>query len=406
MEHCRFCGELLTHVFADLGATPVSTSFVHEDEKEWIYPLCVRVCERCLLVQAQMFETPENIFSDYAYFSSISKPWLEHCRQYSDHIIKEYMLSTESFVVEIASNDGYLLQNFVEKNIPVLGVEPAKNIARQAVQNGVPTLCDFFGEEIAKKIARQHGKADLLIGNNVFAHVPNINDFVAGLKTLLGERAILTLEFPSLSAMISNNEWDTIYHEHFYYFSLIAVKTIFQRHGLRVFNVEELWTHGGSYRIYGCHAEDTSKPDRASVDAVLQKELGMGFDKIDTYMHFSELIKKTKRDTLSYLISKKNIGARIVAFGAPAKGATFLNYCGIGTDFIDYIVDETPYKQGLFMPGARIQVFPLEKLMQDRPDYVVILPWNWTDEILKKLQFMKEYGGKAVTFIPGIKEYF
>ena len=406
MDCCRSCGYPLQHIFADLGAMPPANSYVVDDScSETIFPLRVRVCDNCFLVQTEIFELPENIFSNYAYFSSISQTWLDHCKQYVDCVTAHHGLSSSSFVVEIASNDGYLLKNFLRQDISVLGVEPAQNIAAQANSDGVDTICDFFSARTAVEIAARYGKADLLIGNNVFAHVPDINDFVSGLKTMLAPKGLITLEFPDVLSMISKNEFDTIYHEHFYYFSLTAVMPIFERHDLSVFHVEKLKTHGGSYRLFICNNEDETKTPSDSIEATLEKEEVAGLKTLHPYVTFENKARKIKRDTLSYLIQKKERGEKIVAFGAPAKGATFLNYCGVGRDFIDYIIDETPYKQGLYMPGMRIPILPIERLKQDNPDCIVILPWNWTDEILAKLKNFCSCGTSVATFIPDIMEY-
>lgn len=404
---CKFCGKELRHVFANLGTTPVANSYVDESKqfKEDIFPLCAYVCEDCKLVQLEEYETPEDIFTVYAYFSSMSADWLRQCKQYSETMITKYGIGKQSFVAEIASNDGYLLTNFVERGVPVLGIEPAQNVARIAREKGVNTLCAFFGEETSKQVVEQYGKADLIIGNNVLAHVPNIHDFSKGMKNLLGEHAVITMEFPHLLQLMQKCQFDTIYHEHFYYYSLLTVRRIFAFFGLTIFDVEELPTHGGSIRIYARHTQDNSKPVTPAVENLLAVEAAHHLDDIATYLSFGETVKQVKRDTLAYLIEQKNNGKRIAAFGAPAKGNTFLNYCGIGCDFIDFTVDDTPYKQGLCLPGVRIPIFPPQKLMEEKPDIVLILPWNWADEIVKKLAFVKEYGGELVTLIPQIKKY-
>lgn len=404
VETCRFCGAPLECVFADLGAMPPANSYVGELSSETIFPLRVRVCGECLLVQAEESETPENIFSEYAYFSGTSKAWQSHCKNYCESMAAQYGLDKSHFVVEVASNDGCLLENFAGMGMRVLGVEPARNIALAANEKGVPTLNAFFGEETAAEIARRHGKAGLVVGNNVFAHVPDINGFARGLKTLLDAGGQITLEFPSLSELIRATAFDTIYHEHFYYFSLLASKRVLESAGLAVFHVEEFPTHGGSYRLHCCHAGD--RAEMPSVALALQKELAIGLGSLDAYRKFAPAMQSVKFEALAWLVEKKRQGKRIAAFGAPAKGATFLNYCGIGPEIIEYAVDETPYKQNKLMPGARIPIFPPDRLERDNPDYVVILPWNWAGEILRKLDFVKARGGQCVTFIPKICEHF
>lgn len=403
---CRFCGKPLQHIFADLGATPNAASFVRDQryERELLIPLRTYVCEHCKLVQVEEMETPENIFSEYAYFSSISKNWLAHCRSYCEQMRQAYSIDSKKFVVEIASNDGYLLHNFKEWGTRVLGVEPAKNVAQKAVEKQIDTICEFFGSRIANIVKESHGQADLIVANNVLAHTPTLNDFVQGLRVLLAPEGIITLEFPHLLQLILNCEFDTIYHEHYSYFSILMLERLFYEHDLKIFNVEKLPTHGGSLRVYCCHKNSKRVPG-VSVPTILREEREFGLDRMDIYMSFQSRVEKIKRDTLSYLIQQKNLGKQVVAFGAPAKGSTFLNYCGIGRDMISYTVDETPYKQGLFMPGVRIPIFPIDKLYQDKPDIVVILPWNWKDEILGKLTFIRESGGKIVTFIPRVQEF-
>lgn len=402
---CRFCGQPLRRLVADLGVTPAANAYVRDDHDmgEKIYPLRVHVCESCKLVQAEIYETPENIFREYAYFSSTSGAWLEHCARYCRQMERQLHLDQDSFVVEVASNDGYLLKNFVQRQIPVLGVEPAENVAEAAREKGVPTLCEFFGEQSARKIAEEYGRANLLIGNNVLAHVPDLHDFIRGLAVLLDEEGVLTMEFPHLLRLIEGCQFDTMYHEHFYYYSLLAVQKIFAHFGLTVFDVEELPTHGGSLRIYVRHSngEDVSP----AIERVLGEERAAHLDEMTAYEAFSRRVCQVKRDALSYLIAAKNVGKRIAAFGAPAKGNTFLNYCGIGRDFIDFTVDDTPYKQGLFLPGSRIPIYPREKLLEEKPDIVLILPWNWAEEIAGQLGFVRQYGGEIVTLIPEVKKY-
>lgn len=404
MLHCQFCNKPLTHIFADLGATAVANSFTKSLDKEEIYPLIAYVCQNCFLVQTKTYELTKKIFSEYAYFSSVSKEWLNQCSAYSDMIIEQEKIKTESLIVEIGSNDGYLLKNFLNRNMCILGIEPAKNVAAVAIKKGIPTISDFFCRDLAEKIVNDYGKADLIIGNNVLGHVSDINDFMRGIKLLLKENGIVTFEFPSLYQLIEENQFDTIYHEHHFYLSLISLLPILSEHSLRMFRVDELGTHGGSLRVYICH-KDNLRPTEQSVYKLYQKEIQADLNKLSTYLKFNEDVKKCKREALKYLIQAKEEGKRIAAFGAAAKGSVFLNYCGIGKDFIDYIVDETDYKQGMYMPGVQIPIVPLRHMIYDKPDCVVILPWNWSSEILPKLSFLEEYGGYAVTFIPQIREY-
>ena len=405
MPVCKLCQNELSYIFADLGTMPLANSYAKKDAAETCLPLRVYVCEKCMLVQVLDIVSPDSIFSEYSYLSSVSQGWLRHCKEYCDMMMHKYNINPGHFIVEVASNDGHLLKNFVDRSIPVLGVEPAKNIAGEAIKNGVPTLCDFFGTGAAGKIITEHRKADFILGNNVLAHVPNVNDFAGGLKLLLKEQGVITLEFPHLLNMITENQFDTIYHEHFFYFSLITVSKIMQKQKLRIFDIDELETHGGSLRVYICHENDDTHPTVVSVQNTLDKELKLGLGELETYINFGKKIQRVKRDAVRYLIGKKEDGKRIAAFGAAAKGSTFLNYCGIGRDLIDYVVDQTPYKQGLCMPGVQIPIYPVEKVFDDKPDIIVILPWNWTDDIVKKISFIEKYGGKAVTFIPGIKEF-
>lgn len=406
-KRCRFCDQPLTQIFADLGTSPVANSYIPDDSftGEKVFPLRVHVCSNCKLVQAEEYETPENIFSEYAYFSSTSKPWLEQCKKYCDQMQKRLRLSKDSFVVEVASNDGYLLKNFVECGIPVLGVEPAKNVAESAQKSGVPTRCEFFGKKSAERIVGEYGQADLLIGNNVLAHVPDLHDFIQGLHILLAETGVLTMEFPHLLRLIEDCQFDTIYHEHFYYYSLLTVQRIFAYFGLTIFDVEELPTHGGSLRIYVCRKESDRAVVSPAVEAMIRKERGARLDDMRIYQTFNSRIQQVKRDALAYLIQEKNAGKRIAAFGAAAKGNTFLNFCGIGRDFIDFVVDDTPYKQGLFLPGSRIPICSRGRLLEEKPDIVVILPWNWAEEIVHQLAMVQQYGGELVTLIPRLKKY-
>jgi len=370
---------------------------------ERFYPLHAFVCQSCFLVQLEEFESPDKIFNDYVYFSSYSESWLEHCKAYVDRMIERFGFNSRSFVVEIASNDGYLLQNFVRHEIPCLGIEPAGNVAEVAIQKGIPTRAVFFGRDTASKIIDEGQSADLLIGNNVFAHVPNINDFVAGMKIVLAPQGVITLEFPHLLELIKHNEFDTIYHEHFSYLSLLAVEKIFAAHGLSVFDVEQLPTHGGSIRVYGQHSENTARPVQSSLAKVRELERLNKLDQIATYTSFKAGVEAAKRALLSFMIETKESGKKIVAYGAAAKGNTLLNYCGIRQDFIEYIVDRNPHKQGLFTPGTHIPVFSPEKIVETKPDYILILPWNIRDEVTKQLSFVREWGAKFVVPIPTLQ---
>jgi hypothetical protein len=352
------------------------------------------------LVQLEEYVSPENIFTEYAYFSSYSDSWLQHSKKYSELMIEKFHLTPENKVIELASNDGYLLQYFVEKGIPSLGVEPAKNVAKVAVEKGIPTIVDFFGVKLARSMLQEGQTADLLLGNNVLAQVPDINDFAAGMKIVLKPHGIITMEFPHLMRLIAGNQFDTIYHEHFSYFSFIAVERIFARHGITLFDVEELHTHGGSIRIYGRHTEDTTKPVSDNALEMQERELRAGYNRKEIYSTFSERVKETKRKMLQILIELKHQGKRIVGYGAPGKGNTLLNYCGIRNDFLDYTVDRSLYKHGRYTPGTHIEIFPPEKIRQDRPDYLFILPWNLKEEIIQQMSYIREWGGKFIVPIP------
>jgi hypothetical protein len=402
---CRFCAAPVEAVFADLGMSPLANSYLppeRSNHMEPFYPLRALVCERCFLVQLEEFETPEAIFSDYAYFSSYSSSWLEHSRRYSEQMVERLGLDETSHVVEIASNDGYLLQFFHERQIPVLGIEPAANVAKVALQKGIPTLVEFFGRETARSLAGE-SSADLLLGNNVLAHVPDLNDFVAGMKILLSPTGVITMEFPHLLRLMDDNQWDTIYHEHFSYFSFLTVSRVFEAHGLRVFDVEELPTHGGSLRIYGAHADDQSKPQTDAAHELLERERAAGYESLDTYLGYGQRVEADKRQILSFLIGLKEQGLRIVGYGAPAKGNTLLNYCGVGRDFIDYTCDLNPHKQGHFLPGSHIPIRSPEAIRETRPDVVLILPWNLKDEIVQQLSFIGEWGGRFAARTPELK---
>ncbi|HEX2123211.1 MAG TPA: class I SAM-dependent methyltransferase [Thermoanaerobaculia bacterium] len=402
---CRFCDTPLVQQFADLGMSPLSNAYLRPeqlDQMERFYPLTAYVCEQCFLVQLPAVETPENIFSDYAYFSSYSESWLAHARAYCEAMTQRLGLGASSQVVEIASNDGYLLQYFAGAGIPVLGVEPAANVAEVARQKGIETLVRFFGVDTARELAAQNRHADLLLGNNVLAHVPDLNDFVAGLKILLRDGGTITMEFPHLMRLMMGNEFDTIYHEHFSYFSLLTVRRVFAAHGLTIFDVDELPTHGGSLRIYARHAHEIDAPGDA-VTRLEAEEREYGLARIETYTRFAEQVRETKRALLAFLIRAKEEGKRVASYGAPAKGNTLLNYCGIRTDFVEYTVDRSPHKQGLFLPGTHIPIYAPDRIRETQPDYVLILPWNLKDEIVEQMSDVRSWGGRFVVPIPRVE---
>jgi hypothetical protein len=403
---CRFCRAFLSETFVDLGLSPLSNAFIHENnlyKRKNFYPLHTYVCEQCFLVQLEEFESPSEIFSDYVYFSSFSETWVQHARNYVNKVTDRFGLDKNSQVIEIACNDGYLLQFMVEKQIPSLGIEPAKNVAEQASKKGINVVSEFFGSELAEKLINQGMKADLLIGNNVLAHVPNINDFVLGMKQVLRESGVITMEFPHILRLMQLNQFDTIYHEHFSYLSFMTVKSIFSEHGLTIFDVEELSTHGGSLRIYAKHEYDHSKPVSFNTTHIESLELEMGIGRIQTYSSFAEKVKQIKRDILKFVLEIKNNGKTIVGYGAPAKGNTLLNYCGIGKDMIDYVVDRNPAKQGLFLPGTLIPVLDTEHIKKTKPDYVVIMPWNLKEEIIEQIAYIRDWGGQFVVWIPEVE---
>ncbi len=405
-RNCRFCGAALEQSFADLGMSPLSNAYLKAEQlhqMERFYPLHAWVCGSCFLVQLEQFETPENIFSDYAYFSSYSDSWLEHVASYTEAMVKRFSLNAGSHVVEIASNDGYLLQYFVERGIPVLGIEPAANVARVAEDKGVPTLVKFFGTETATALAGSGKQADLLLGNNVLAHVPDLNDFVSGMAKLLKPQGVITMEFPHLLRLMAQNQFDTIYHEHFSYFSFLTVEKVFAAHGVTLFDVEQISTHGGSLRIFGRHSADGTKPVSPSVAALRQEELKAGLDNAKTYAAFAEQIKAIKRALLRFLIDAKEQGKTVVGYGAPAKGNTLLNYCGVRTDLIDYTVDRSPHKHGSYLPGVHIPIYHPDRIAETRPDYVLILPWNLKEEIMLQMVHIRSWGGKFVVPIPKVE---
>jgi SAM-dependent methyltransferase len=399
---CRFCDAPVETVFADLGMSPLANSYLPPERAngmEPFYPLRALVCGECFLVQLEEFETPEQIFSDYAYFSSYSSSWLEHSRRYAGLMVERLGLDGSSHVVEIASNDGYLLQYFHEQRISVLGIEPAANVAKVALQKGIPTLVEFFGRQTASSLVEE-SSADLLLGNNVLAHVPDLNDFVAGIKILLKPGGVITMEFPHLMRLMRENQWDTIYHEHFSYFSFLTVSRVFEVHGLRLFDVEELPTHGGSLRIYGAHADDAEKAESERARELRERERQAGYESIDAYLDYGRRVEQDKRQILRFLIGLKEQGLRVAGYGAPAKGNTLLNYCGVGRDFIEYTCDLNPHKQGHFLPGSHIPIRSPEAIREERPDVILILSWNLMDEIIEQLSFIREWGGRFAVRTP------
>lgn len=405
---CRFCKTKLQHTFVDLGMSPLCESYLsstHLNQMEPFYPLHVYVCSNCFLVQLESYVSPEHIFSDYAYFSSYSDSWLAHAKAYTSQMTDLFSLDNASLVVEVASNDGYLLQYFVQKGIPVLGIEPAANVAPEAVKKGVTTLVMFFGAETARELVAAGKQADLLLGNNVLAQVPDLNDFVAGMKILLKPHGVITMEFPHLQRLIEENQFDTIYHEHFSYFSFLTAEKIFAAHGLTLFDVEELTTHGGSLRIFARHAEDSSHAVTSRLRDLREREAKLGYEQIQTYSRFADQVKETKRKLLEFLIEAKRSGKKIAGYGAPGKGNTLLNYCSIRTDFIDYTVDRNPRKHGKFLPGTHIPIYPPDQIQRTRPDYLLILPWNLKQEIMQQNAFIRDWGGKFVVPIPEVKVY-
>jgi SAM-dependent methyltransferase len=405
---CRFCGATLQRTFADLGMSPLCETYPSAadlNRGETYYPLHAYVCEQCFLVQLGEYESPESIFSDYPYFSSYSDSWLKHCENYCNTMMARLGLSQGSFVVEVASNDGYLLQYFVQRGVPVLGIEPAGNVAKVAVEKGVPTLVRFFGAQLAEELAAEGHSADLVLGNNVLAQVPNLNDFVEGLRILLKPEGVLTLEFPHLLRLIERNEFDTIYHEHFSYFSMLTTARILEAHGLRPFDVEELTTHGGSLRVYACRAQNQVRDLETSVRKVMAEEESSGLGSAEGYNRFGQEVKKTKLALLDFLLTAARQGKTVAGYGAPGKSATLLHYCGIGKDLIGYTVDRSPHKQGRFLPGTRIPIYHPSRISETKPDYVVILPWNLKGEIMQQLRFIRQWGGRFVVPIPEVRVY-
>jgi 2-polyprenyl-3-methyl-5-hydroxy-6-metoxy-1,4-benzoquinol methylase len=403
---CRFCRTTLIHEFADLGNAPPSNSFLTEaqlNEPETFYPLKLYVCENCFLVQISEYKKSVEIFSnEYIYFSSFSTSWIEHARRYVEMAVNRFELTTKSRVIEIAANDGYLLQFFKKKAIPCLGIEPAQKTADEARKKGITVISEFFGISLARRLAKNK-KADLLLGNNVLAHVPDINDFVEGLKILLAEKGRITMEFPHLLRLIEKNQFDTIYHEHFSYFSFYTVKRIFKSHGLTIFDVEELTTHGGSLRIFAKHSNDESQPVSNSVNLLLRTEHDHGMNQLVYYENFQHKINKVKKSLLSFLLDQIQKGKKIAAYGAAAKGNTLLNYCGVKKDLLGFVVDASPHKQNKYLPGSHIPVVSEETIKKEKPDFILILPWNIQSEITQQLQYINEWGGKFVVPIPQLK---
>jgi SAM-dependent methyltransferase len=402
---CRLCDKELTTSFADLGMHPLCESFLtaeQTDAMEPFYPLHALVCDGCFLVQLKEYVKPEHIFTEYAYFSSYSTSWVEHARKYCEMIKARLNLGGESRVYEIASNDGYLLQHFLPLGVPVTGIEPAANVAEVARKKNIPTLVEFFGTSLAQRLAAEGKTADLIIGNNVLAQVPDLNDFVAGMAHLLAPQGVITLEFPHLETLINENQFDTIYHEHFSYFSLVTIECMAARHGLKVFDVEQIPTHGGSLRVYLCRS-DAAHGVTFNVTGLLAQERQIGFEDIGTYARFAARVHHTKRQLLDFLIDCKEKGARICGYGAPGKGNTLLNYCGIGPDFLDFTVDRNPYKHGRYTPGMHVPILPVEAIDEYKPDYLLILPWNLKKEIVAQMRHVADWGCKFVVPIPNVQ---
>ncbi len=400
---CRFCSTPLLDTFVDLGMSPLCESYIPADklnQMEPFYPLKTWVCRSCLLVQLEQYVKAEEIFTEYAYFSSYASSWVKHAQDYAAEISKRLNLGAQSFVVELASNDGYLLQWFVRRGIPCLGIEPAANVAAAAHERGVDTLVRFFDEELGATLAAEGRQADLVIGNNVLAQVPDLNSFISGIRNLLKQTGTATLEFPHLQRLVEGNQFDTIYHEHFSYFSLLSVEKIFAAHGLEVFDVDELWTHGGSLRIHARHAGDRSRPASERLLELRAREERLGYSRLETYRPFEAKVHATKRRLLELLIRARDAGKRVAGYGAPGKGNTLLNFCGIRTDLVEFTVDKNRYKQGKYLPGTHIPIYAPEKLDEARPDYILILPWNFKDEILVQLAHARGWGAQFIVPIP------
>lgn len=405
---CRGCGAPLRETFVDLGLTPLANSMVRPDDAsamEPFYPLHAFVCSACKLVQLAEFESPRAIFSDYVYFSSYSESWLRHSARFADAAIARFGLGANSLVVEIASNDGYLLQYFARQGVPVLGIDPAANVAREAIAKGIPTEIAFFDAEMARRLRASGRAADLMVANNVLAHVPDLHGFLEGFRILLAPGGVATFEFPHLLRLVERIEFDTIYHEHFSYFSLLAVQALFARHELRIFDVDEITTHGGSLRLYACHADNSTLAVAPNVERVLAAERGAGLDRNEPYRAFGMRAVEVKCGLLEFLIGARRRGEVVIGYGAPAKGNTLLNYCGIGPDLLAFTVDRSPHKQGLLLPGSRIPVREPAALLAARPDYVLILPWNLREEIAGQMQAVRAWGGHFVVPIPAIEVF-
>lgn len=406
---CRFCKTELTHDFIDLVNSPASNSFLTAaqlNEPETFYPLKVYTCHKCFLVQVDEYKKSDAIFnSNYVYFSSFSTSWLKHAKAYTEMMTERFGYNKESLVIEVASNDGYLLQYFHQNDIPVLGIEPTANTAEAAKEKGIASVVDFFGVRLAKELVAKKIKADLLLGNNVLAHVPDIVDFVGGMKIILKEQGVVTMEFPHLMQLVDNNQFDTIYHEHFSYLSFTTVKQIFESQGLEMFDVDQIPTHGGSLRIYAKHKEDVSKTVSDNVSKLLELEASKGMSGLEYYNGFQQKAMKVKLDMLSFLIQQKNVGKKVAAYGAAAKGNTLLNFCGVKNDLIDFVVDANPHKQNKFLPASHIPVMNEDHLKNEQPDYVIILPWNIKEEITQQLSYIRDWGGKFVVPIPSVQSF-
>ena len=403
---CRFCAAPLRHTFVDLGMSPLCESYVPAERvnaMEPFYPLHAKVCERCLLVQLEEFVSGEDIFTEYAYFSSYSDSWVEHARRYVEMAVERFGLDENSLVMEVASNDGYLLRHVVDRGIPALGIEPAANVAKVAQDLGVDTLVRFFGRDTARDLVAEGKRADLIAANNVMAHVPDLNDFVAGFEILLADDGVVTIEVPHLLRLVEDNQFDTIYHEHFQYFSCLTAQRVLAHHGLELFDVEELKSHGGSLRLYAQRESTGTRPVGERVIDLTERERALGFDTLEAHLAFTAQVEETKWSLLEFLIAKRREGKRIAGYGAPGKGNTLLNYCGIRTDLLDYTVDRNPYKQGSFLPGTHIPILHPEALEQDRPDYILILPWNLKEEIVAQLEYAREWGAQFIVPIPQVE---
>jgi SAM-dependent methyltransferase len=405
-SQCRFCAAPLNRTFVDLGMSPLCQTHITQEQlnhMEPFYPLHALLCEKCFLVQLEEFVAPGDIFSEYAYFSSYSDSWVAHAKRYAEGMCERFGIGAKSKVMEIASNDGYLLQHFVARGVPVLGIEPAANVAKVAIEKGIPSEVKFFGRETATYVAATHGRPDLLLGNNVLAHVPDLNDFVGGMKILLAPGGVITMEFPHLYQLMKHNQFDTIYHEHFSYFSFVTVEKVFAAHGITLFDVEEIDTHGGSLRIYGRHTDDSAKAVSSRLVELRNREIAEGFTTVERYDSFTQQVMETKRDILRFLVEAKAAGKKIVGYGAPGKGNTLLNYCGIRIDFLDFTVDRNPYKQDKYTPGTHIPILAPEAIREARPDYIFILPWNLRKEIVSSLAYVREWGCRFVVPIPKIE---